>query len=342
MNTTMPSNEMLPVDEQREELLENNYDKLYWVYELISENSDSITISLVKNCLVAFKNQLNNLIGLEKYPSISILDLNALSKGNIETLYWNNVEFWNRKIIMCSWGMMDFFSPGNFSGTSWKQNLHMITSLRDAWSTSHNQRTTVAGRILWDNIRKNIEIESAEESPFLWMMNWKFHLAIWNNYFEYLKEAVKLFLDTKYDPNNSELKKIFERWFRGLKYEDLWEVLLDIVKNNRFIQYETEELNAIEWLSHINKRVKIDNKEENFYVVFNPVLNTYEFKIIKRFKWFPEWFTIPWNRPNRLFLESYNQYPRLNRIQNANKINPSWAIKVFNEEIVRNIDKILK
>lgn len=341
MNTIMPSNEIISVDEQRERLLALNYDKLYWVYELIHETTESIDIHLVGNSLVAFKNQVENLNGLDSNPDISILDLNALSKWNIEVIRWPSIEFWKRKIIMCSWGMIDFFSPRDFSWIEGNQHTHMITSLRDAWATSHNQRTTVAGRILWDDIRKNIEIESAEESPFLGMMNGKFHLAIGNNHFEYLKEAVKLFLETKYDPKNLELKKLFERWFRWLTYEELWSILMEIIKNNRFIQYESEELDNIKWLAHLKKKVKIDNRAENFYVVFNPVLNTYEFKIIKQFKWFPEGFTIPWNRPNRLFLESFNQSPRLNRLENANKINPSWAIKVFSEEIVRNVRMII-
>lgn len=341
MNITISEHNDLWFEEQREKLLEMNYDRLYGVYELVNETSDTIELKLLDNSLVAFQNQLHNLNGLNTYKDISILDLQWLSKWKIEVLSWPNRNFWDKKIIMCSWWMIDFFTPDSFSHKKWEKHLHMITSLRDAWATSHNQRTTVAGRILWDDIRKNIEIESAEESPFLGMMDWKFYLAIGNDYFSYLKEAVKLFLEEKYDPKNLEFKKMFERWFRGIKYEELWSVLEDIIANNRIVKYKSEELDNIEWLDHLRKKVKIGEKEETFYAVFNPILNTYEFKTIKKFIWFPEWFTLPGKRLNRLFLESFHQYPRLNRISNADKINPSWAIKIFSEEIVKNVDTII-
>lgn len=330
------SNQEKLQNNSRESLLSLNYDKLYWVYQLISENDDEIELKLLENCLFAYENQLESLRWLNKYKDISILDLNSLTKWQIKTLAWKEFNDSTSKIVMCSWWMIDFFE------VNWKKkNIHMLTSLRDTWRTSINQRTTVAWRILWNDIKHDIEMETAEESPFLWLYNNEFYLAIPNNNFEALKHSIELFLKTKYNPENQELKKIFERWFRWLKYEELWIVLDHILKNEQFLKYEIEELDNIKGLEHLRKKVKIWNNEEYFYVSYNANLNTYEFKIFKKFKNFPTWFTLPWNRPNRLFLESFNQYPRLNRLQNSTKINPSWAIKNFTLEFEKKIDEII-
>ncbi|MDD5213782.1 MAG: hypothetical protein PHG82_05140 [Candidatus Gracilibacteria bacterium] len=321
----------------RENLLELNYDKLYGVYQLISENDEEIELKLLDNCLVAFENQLDNLKGLNENKDVSILDLNSLTKGNIKTLAGANFEIKDSsKIVLASGGMIDFFES-----TGKEKHIHMLTSLRDAGRTSTNQRTTVAGRILGNDIKHDIEMETAEESPFLGFYNGEFHLAIPNDNFEALTHSIELFLETKYNPENRELKKIFERGFRGLKYEELGDVLKNIISNKRFFKYETEEINEIKGLEHMRKTVKIGNKQDNFYISYNENLNTYEFKIFKKFKSFPDGFTLPGKRPNRLFLESFNQSPRINRLENSTKINPSGAIKNFTIEINKNIDKIL-
>lgn len=324
---------------QRESLLSLNYDKLYWVYEVLSENKEVIELRLLENCLVAFPNQAPNLQWLEDAKDITILDLHSLQKAEIKVLCWPNFEKNDKKIVMCSWWMIDFFLPKNLTWENW--SVHMLTSLRDAWWTSINQRTTVAWRVVWDDIRYNISLESAEEAPFLWMVDWEFYLAVWNDYFDYLVWSIHSFLETKYDPSNPELKKIFERWFRWVIYEELWKVLQDIVDNNRFVTYKSEDINNLPWLEHLKRSVIIGEKKDIFYTVFNPDQNTYEFKIFKKFIWFPEWFSLPWSRPNRLFLESFNQYPRFNRLSNATKINPSGAIKIFTKIIQEQSSDII-
>lgn len=319
------------LEEQREALLSLNYDKVYSVYELIQENESFIEFECLPMCLVAFENQISKLQWLEQAPDITIIDLKALTEWYIKVLSGPSLPKFLRKIVMCSGGMIDFFV---WTNKNWEKNIHMLTSLRDANAgTSLNQRTTVAGRCVWENIRNNIEIETAEESPFLWKINDQFYLAIWNNNFDYLKASIRSYLENKYNPSNPELKKMFERWLRWLKYEDLWKILEEILQYNRFVQYSYKELNNLSSLKHIIKRIKIWNYEDSFYVIYNDKLNTYEFKLIKQFESFPEGFKLVGNRPNRLFLESLNQYPRFNRIQNATKINPSWAIKKFTEYI---------
>lgn len=341
MSKNKPSeNTSISLEQQRETLLSLNYDKLYGVYELLEETDSALEFHLLKNCLVAFENQIPNLQWLWQVPDMTIIDLKSLSEWNIKVLHWPVIEKQSKKIVMCSGWMIDFFVWTSKTG---EKHIHMLTSLRDANAgVSLNQRTTVAGRCLWENVRKDIEIETAEEAPFLWKINGEFYLAVWNDNFDYVKGSILSYLENKYDTNNSELKKMFERWLRGMKYEDLWEILRQIVENNRLVQYNYKELNDVSALQHLRKKVKIWNYEENFYVVYNDKLNTYELKLIKQFESFPEGFELVGKRPNRLFLESSNQYPRLNRIQNATKINPSWAIKIFTEHISRAAWEILK
>ena len=328
------------IQEQRENLLEKNYDKLYWVYEVLSETTTDIELKVLSSCLVWFWNQLDNLKDLDLATDITIIDLIKLQKGNIEILHWPYFEVGNKKIVMCSWWMIDFFPAKDIT---WNiKDVHMITSLRDAWGTSINQRTTVAWRVIWENIRDNIDLESAEEAPFLWIMNGEFYLAISNDKFSYLKQSIQTFLKTKYSPLDPDLTKKFERWFRWLKYVELWDVLQKIVENNRFLAYESKDINDLPWLQDLKRNVKIWNIEDSFYTMFNEEQNTYEFKIFKQFIKFPDGFELPWNRPNRLFLESFNQSPQSNRISNATKINPSGAIKKYTYQIELNVSEIIK
>lgn len=337
---TIQENNFNSLEQQRETLLSLNYDKLYGVYELLKETDTNLDFHLLKNCLVAFENQISNLKWLSQAPNISIIDLKFLSEWKIKVLHGPEIWHHERKIVMCSGWMIDLFISKN---KKWENHVHMLTTLRDANAgTSLNQRTTVAWRCLWENIRKDIEIETAEESPFLWKINGEFYLAVGNDNFDYVKGSIISYLKNKYNPNNLEFKKIFERWFRWIKYEDLWEILRQIVENNNFVKFNYIELNNLPWLKHLRKQVKIWNTIEDFYVIYNDKLNTYELKLIKQFASTQEWFEFIWKRPNRLFLESSNQYPRLNRIENATKINPSWAIKIFTEHISQNIDEIIK
>lgn len=336
---SVPENAAFSLEQQRETLLSLNYDKLYWVYELLEDTDTNLEFHLLKNCLVAFENQIPNLNGLKDAPDMTIIDLKSLTEGKIKVLHGPGFEQENRKIVMVSGGMIDFFVAQNKKG---ENNVHMLTSLRDANATSVNQRTTVAWRCLWENVRKDIEIETAEEAPFLWKINGEFYLAVGNDNFEYVKGSILSYLETKYNPTNPELKKMFERWFRGIKYEDVGEILRNIAESNRFVQYKYRELDEVRGLEHLKKQVQIWDYEESFYVVYNDKLNTYELKLIKQFDSFPEGFELIWKRPNRFFLESAHQYPRLNRIENATKINPSGAIKIFSEHISQNADQILK
>jgi hypothetical protein len=225
-----------------------------------------------------------------------------------------------------------------------KQNIHLLTSLRDWWSTSTNQRTTVAGRVVNENIREAIEDERAEESPFLGKIWDNYYLATssWN--FEALKWSIINYLANKYDKNDLKITKEFNLSFDDIKYIDLPNILSEIVLNNRIIQYKTIEHTDLPWLTKINKIVKIDDYNDKFYVLYNENLNTYEFKIITEFINFPEWFK-KWKRPNRLYLESKNQhwrYCRISNLDNQNKIIPSWAIKKFCEIISKNCEQIIE
>ncbi|MDP5038972.1 MAG: hypothetical protein NWP80_00825 [Candidatus Gracilibacteria bacterium] len=164
------SNSPKELDNQRESLLTKNYDLVYGVYEFLGEKDGSVNFDLVKNALICFDNQLGNLKGLSENGYISILSLNSLVKGELKTL--NGPVFQtNKKIMPVSGGVIDLFSTG--------ENVHIITSLRDAAAgVSQNQRTTIAGRCLGENLMESIEIEENEEAPFLGFMNNEYVLAV--------------------------------------------------------------------------------------------------------------------------------------------------------------------
>lgn len=335
-------NNSLSLDEQREKLLELNPDIIYGVYKLQDNSGNNIELELVENIMTCYPNQLSNIKIPDECENICIINLWDLRKWKVNFLHGNTSIDDSEKFVLLSNGVVEFIE-----WSSWKK--HLITTLRDWWAADQLQRTTTAGRNTWYDLQEEIEREHYEEWPFLWKNdNWEYCLAIagWNSaWSEYTKESIEFWLKNKYtlDENIPEDKKfidIFERNFPWIKYEQLWEILNDIIKNDRFISYDWEK-SQIEWIWDEMKDITILNWKTNSihaYTYFDKQNNTLEYRDVRRIKSIPDWFHLLGNRPCKLFLESQNQYPRVPRLENAHKNNAVPTI----EHISKQVETILK
>ena len=323
--------------EQREKLLKLNPDLVAWVYSLISQKSNTIELKLVDSVLACYPNNLEGLKWLDKKSEITIINLLALRKWKVENLFWNKIH--NNDLVLLSNWVIEIVEAKD---KSWKIKLHLITTLRDWWAADVLQRTTTAGRNSWNDLREDLEREHIEESPFLWRdKNWNFALATIDDSeksIEILKESITFFLNRKYlnpwDENYNFAKRTFERNFPWIEYDNLGAILRDIINNNRVFTYSVEEGNSLELLVEKDniKELSLWESRWRYFVYFDTNNNTIEYRLLRKIIWFNNWFTLLSKRPSRLFLESQNQYPRIQRIENI--IN--WhvpTIKFFWEEV---------
>jgi len=231
---------------------------------------------------------------------------------------------------------------------------HIITTLRDWGAADKWERTTPAWRIIWNDLKEESEREIIEESPFFWKdNNWNLALATYDTSDEsreILKESIELYLERKYleKPNKNEflknedflkykekydfVKNNFERNFPWIKYENLKNVLEDIIENNRIFKYNSEPIEAIKWMEkHFKTIILWDKKVKGF--VYNDIENnTYEFRKISKITWFEDWFTPLSNRLSRFYFDSENQGSKLTRLENI-KEKTIEKIKVTIENI---------
>lgn len=311
------------IKQQREKLLELNQDLLFWVYSLIEndEFKQTIKLELYSHILTCYPDQLQNLKWLWENHEITILDLNSLRKWEINVLHGKNVAIF--KPVLLSNGVIDYVTGNN-------GKKHMITTLRDGWVIDGLQRTTTAGRNIWSDLYKEALREHIEECPFLWKNSaGEYVLATVSKSpedLEILIQAIHHFISQKHTLNKNNhadwvFIKAFERNFPWIKYEELWDILKEIVKNNRFMSYyltewEMDDMDAD--MHHI--QISQDGKaqsEGKFFTYFDKKNNTFEYRKIQEITWFEEWFIPLSKRPGRLFLESKNQYPKIPRIEQA-------------------------
>ena len=250
-----------------------------------------------------------------------------------------------RKILEQKWinkhdieKILDFF---------WR--YHIVSTLRDWGAADKKQRTWIAWRNSWKDLKEDLEREVIEESPFIWYdENWNFALATSDTSEESQKiliESIQRFLERKYlkkwDENYEYVKKNFERNFPWIKYDDLGDILKDIIENKRFYTYKTESIKNIEWMEKSFKKIKLWNSEIDAFVYWDEKNNTIEYREAAKIKWFQEWFKPLSKRCPRLYLESENQYSKTHRIENTNK---DWFVpanKAFAEEYSKRISWIL-
>ena len=321
MNTCNINN-VSSIQEQREELLELNTDLLAWVYTLVEKKNNSIELDLVDNILACYPNHFDELKWLEDNSDITIINLWALRKWNIETFKWKEID--TKDLVLLSNWVIEIIEAKD---SKWNINKHLISTLRDGWAADSLQRTTTAGRNSWNDLNEDLEREHIEESPFLWYdKKWNLSLATIDNSeksIEILKESINFYLDRKYlkpwDENYDFVKKTFERNFPWIEYENLHSILKDIIDNNRIFTYSVEVEDSFDWLGDDIKEVSLWNTKWKYFVYFDKNNNTIEYRLLRKITWFNDWFKPLSKRPSRLYLESENQYPRVPRIKNADK-----------------------
>lgn len=344
----------LSVVEQRELLQKMNNDKLAAVFDKVGENPKGLELTCLENVLCCYPNQLED--GQVELPDdfwewqIVILNLWydydsvkgknkiegfdfckwGLRKWKVEVIAGNseNLPTIENPLLLSPW-VIEYYE----SEKSWQK--YTQTVLRDGWqmNTSEwistladaNERTTTAGRNFSGNLNEDLEIENAEESPFL-MRNEKgeYYLVTHDlNYKKHLIASIENFLENKYlspeDENYTEVKSAFERKFTEVTYEELWAILRTIIANDRFAEYSWEkgEIDALD-----NTDIELDGQIGTYYVFHDKKNNTIEYRAIRRITWFPEWLRAVGKLPLRLFLESQNQNPSFKNIENIWK---HWA-----------------
>lgn len=363
MKNTIELQNTLPIKEQRENLLKLNPDLLYGVYNVLDnwEKNWIVDFELIEDTLTCYPNQLENIKWLEENKDILIINLWELRKGNFEIIAGEknpDIKFfrkdWSFKIKLDDWYNMqvkrNLVLLSNWvieivkSKSKNAKNLHIPTTLRDGWAADENQRTSVAWRNYTDNLIWDLETEYSEESPFLWKKeDWKYYLftpkrrnkekAIAD-----LENSVKIFLDRKYNLNNEKQEdleqiKKFERNFKWIKYEELWDILKDIIENKRIDFFKNKSLDNFEGLENDIKKVRtLDKKwniisKWNFFIYFDEKNNTYEYRSLREIS-LPKWI----KPTNRLFLESQNQWSKNSRLENLAKENLVPTMKYFAEK----------
>ncbi|MDD4151657.1 MAG: hypothetical protein PHR68_03515 [Candidatus Gracilibacteria bacterium] len=355
-NAFNSSNGIKSAREQREELLKLNNDIIYGVYNL-KDSFNGLKFSMCENILTCYPNQLANLKGLEENKDISILDINSLRKGEIKTIFGKEIENnETQKLTLLSSGVIELIKMKNPKGG---EKIHTFTSLRDGGAADKLQRTGVAGRNSFDDLKEELEREYSEESPFLLQLDGVWTLATpdrknKDDAIKDLKTSIEYFLANKYnlDKNNPEQRefvKMFERSFRGkMKYEELGDILREVIKNNRIEFFENKELDTFPGLEKDMKHIEIvDDKgktisDGNYFTFHDEANNTIEYRSLREIK-VPDWLDIEkqnFNPRQRLYLESQNQVAKTHRLENLGNDNLVPTAKYFADKIKETLKKV--
>lgn len=331
MNT--PQNSVyseLSTSEQRERIQEMFPDIFAWVFDYFWHDETGRWYSLlnIENVVACYPNQLQDRIS--QMPewftdwNMVIVNLKWVMQWKIEFIWWNRNKLpkIENPILLSPW-VIEYWEDEK----SWEK--YTQTTLRDTggkkvewwikWLADASARTTVAWRNFSWQLHQDLEMENAEESPFLMQdINWEYVLVTHDkNYIPFLKKSIQHYLDNKYltpeDPNYESVKSMFELKFKWVNYDDLWQILQRILLNDRFQTYDWKEWD-ITWIE--KEKVQLWSEEWEFYVYHDKANNTIEYRAIREITWFPEWLKPVWRIPLRLFLESENQAPSFKNIKN--------------------------
>lgn len=345
----------LNIQEQREVLQGNNPDMLVGVFNSNLHQNTSVlgyTLETIPNMLACYPNQLEEWqIELPQdfwKWQIVIINLWSLRKGQIEVIAWNsnNLPSTKNPILLSPW-VIEYYQDDE----NWKQYTQTVMRDWGQMNTSTwiigladaNERTTTAWRNFSWYLLEDLEIENAEESPFLMQdASWKYVLVTHDHeYIDHLISSIQNFLKNKYlspsDNNYKAVKTEFERKFKWVKYDDLWDILKWIIETNSFQEYSWEKW-SISWL-HESKvqltEIDWDTDIGDFYVFHDTENNTIEYRDVRRITWFPKWLKSVWAKiPLRLFLESQNQSPSFKKIENI------WRNGAWKAKLVPTIDDV--
>lgn len=142
----------------------------------------------------------------------------------------------------------------------------------------------------------------------------------------------------KNNPQDVERIKKFERNFKWIKYEDLWDILKNIIKNDRIDYFESKWIDSFEVLEKQMKKVSIVDwvwktiSSWNFYVFYDEKNNTFEYRQLREIK-LPKWV----NPRQRLYLESENQWIINPRAENLPLYNLVPTVQHFSDKINKKL-----
>lgn len=348
MNLNKPKNQKT-ISEQRENLLKKNNDLVYWIYEIVENQNWKIKLKMKENILTCFPEKFKKLSWIEENDDILILDIKEFRAWNIKILNKNFEEKINSEnlTLLSSWVLEILESEYKDKNWEKKKRNHFPTTLRDNWTIWWWIRNCIAGRNSTSDLVWDIEREYSEESPFLWIdKNWVFYLYTperkdKSQAISDLKGSIEFFLEEKYLKNpeeNQEVKKLFEKNFRyKIKYEDLENILKEIVKNKRFKFFKTEVLENFEGIEIKNIEM-LDEKWNvvsswNFFVNENNSVNTIEYLQLRKI-FLPKEILSP---SSRFYLESQNQGSKNQKLENLAKEKILPVMRSFVEKVLGKI-----
>ncbi len=335
MRPTLENAHPSPIEKQRELLLEMNRDMLFWVYRnLYGFSDEKISLEMLPDILTCNSNQLWILKWLDENPDITIIDTAALRKWETRILWqrhtlsnWLDTNRSDMGFTLLSNWVIELIESRKSDGA---HRLHAFTSLRDIWSIDGLQRTWVAGRNISSNLHAEIDREYTEENPFLSKINgaWTLATPLRNDASmaaEDLSASLEYFLAHKYslDVNRAEhanIMSVFEKRFKWLRYTQLWTILREIIRENRIVFFQHDEVVDLPWVERHVKNIQIQDSNWKilsswrFFVHNDVENNTIEYRSIRRIA-LPEWF----HPRQRLFLEGRNQSPKTHRLSQLEK-----------------------
>lgn len=323
----------------RNYLLESNPDRLFGVYSLLKNTENSIELELIENILCMYPNQIQNLQNFDENSGISILDINALRKGEISYLLGKEQRIKNP--ILLSGGVIEIYGAKTKNGT----RDHVLLTLRDGNGGADNEQyTSIAGRASGDNLFEENEREQAEESPFLLQNNsGEFFLGIKKldeNFIRNLENSIEDFTHKiRNADKNSEQYIQAEKYLQKLfpkveNLENLINILQKIVKNKNYTTYQYEDILEYPLANDNIKNIKLNDSEGKFFVFHDTNNNTIEYRAMERITGIPKNFSLAGRSTSRLYLESFNQRPNtISRTNKTKKLVP--IMQFFTENILR-------
>ncbi|MCP4523948.1 MAG: hypothetical protein GY828_07065 [Candidatus Gracilibacteria bacterium] len=306
----------ISVREQREKIFQNNPDIVYGVYKQLQQNNNEIYLELVTDIITCHPDQFENLRIADECCDIKIVDLTCLQKGNINLLQGSgNIEN-PEELLLVSNDVLEYIE-----GSSGKK--HVITT-----RSRNNNQTDSEKRNLGSHLTQEIEREHYEEGPFLGKnKDGQYCLAIAGgnpNGWNYTKESISYWLEQVYnldssDEKNKDFIHSIEKNLPGVTYNEIPEILGNIMWSDRYITYSWEN-SEIPGLEEGMKHIHMTNEGENSiyaYTFFDSNTNTLSYKQVRKITGLPEDFHLLGKRPCKLYLKDSFQYTRIPRIENA-------------------------
>jgi len=334
MGITQPQSgnlDQLSIEEQRERLINDNPDKLLSTFSQ-SINDWMLEFNFRPNILACYRSHIDSwaLILPEDFDNwdIIIIDLAEIRQKKIKVLKWDPRKWANNYtdgtlVLMSAW-VLEYYESD-------KGIKHIQLMQRDAWTSNKwgDNKEMIAqwaftithwGNFSWD-LDADLEVELSEESPFLMEDDkWNYYLVTHDlKLKDRLIASINYFLENKYltveDEGYKDAKALFERKFRWITYEELWDILREIIETDSICPYESEAW-TIKWIE--STPFKIDQRRyDRYHMAYCEEYNTYDYISVRRITWLPTQLKPVGRIPQRLYLESSAQNPVTERLNNV-------------------------